>query len=344
MTIDYQKQMFYFLEKLNNIECFQISVMIPPDLLSSPSPTSTTTSSDNKPVINVRVDSVHCSWGSYSIEIKLDCQVDAVRSEYKIHHDFLHIKIPFHKDKQYVDDSYQLLLSVDDIKRLCCRACGQLLVKEHMEDDDDDTVATNNHHHKDRLKIHKTKQSKNNNNNNNVNKTKGIAKVLSLPSTYWVELADMWICGCCNNKFLQFPLEEIQARKTICYVGDTFILLHCDDIRDDSIQRSSLSCGAYGQVSGCETKSDWLPISCANCQEEIGLLEAVESDQSKYFNYKIYKHKISTGLGGIDQFNKLKRYTVETLCALNLLATSQAHQCYKFHICGTSHTFPHAQV
>jgi hypothetical protein len=66
---------------------------------------------------------------------------------------------------------------------------------------------------------------------------------------YWVELSDMWICGCCNSKFLQFPREEIRARVGVCFVGDTYFLFHSSNLRADAIELSGLSAKhAYGKV------------------------------------------------------------------------------------------------
>ena len=59
----------------------------------------------------------------------------------------------------------------------------------------------------------------------------------------------MWVCGCCNSKFLQFPLEEIRAREGVCFVGDTYFLLHSSNLCEDSIELSGMSAKeAYGKV------------------------------------------------------------------------------------------------
>eukprot|EP01119_Soliformovum_irregulare_P007253 TRINITY_DN19651_c0_g1_i1.p1 TRINITY_DN19651_c0_g1~~TRINITY_DN19651_c0_g1_i1.p1 ORF type:complete len:420 (-),score=115.38 TRINITY_DN19651_c0_g1_i1:11-1270(-) len=57
------------------------------------------------------------------------------------------------------------------------------------------------------------------------NKSK-IEKTLSLPSTYWLELTDMWICGCCGPNFDHFPLKDIDNREGTILLGETFLLMH----------------------------------------------------------------------------------------------------------------------
>lgn len=59
----------------------------------------------------------------------------------------------------------------------------------------------------------------------------------------------MWICGCCDSKFLQFPREEIRARENVCFVGDTYFLFHDSNLKDDSVELSGMSAkDAYGKV------------------------------------------------------------------------------------------------
>eukprot|EP00026_Physarum_polycephalum_P010881 Phypoly_transcript_11066.p1 GENE.Phypoly_transcript_11066~~Phypoly_transcript_11066.p1 ORF type:complete len:287 (+),score=31.24 Phypoly_transcript_11066:373-1233(+) len=159
---------------------------------------------------------------------------------------------------------------------------------------------------------------------------------------YWVELSDMWVCGCCNSKFLQFPLEEIRAREGVCFVGDTYFLFHRGNMCEDSIELSGMSAkDAYGKVSGCKTDTEWMPVSCSGCHEGLGLIEntadAVQDTKKgpQLFNYKLFKHRLSTAIGANEDFNALKIYSAETLCAANILSTSQIHTVFKYHICST---------
>lgn len=287
--------------------------------------------------------------------------MDGAQSDYQIMVDCLEIKIPFHKEKGYIDDSFQKLITpqgftsspsflairlssfillapshtLSDIEKLCCRACGTTIIQK-------DELGSRNQ----------------------------INKVLSLPSTYhyaftysifsalvslialriyWVELSDMWVCGCCNSKFLQFPREEIRAREGVCFVGDTYFLLHRSNLCEDSIELSGMSANdAYGKVpisflpsfplhlycsslvkhvkvSGCKTNTEWMPVSCTGCHEGLGLIEntidAVEDshegceregergrerENPKIYNYKLFKHRLSTAIGANEDYNTLK--------------------------------------
>lgn len=111
----------YFLEKLNNVQCFQLYLNIPADM---PSPVPV-------PKVQVINSSVHCTWGeypqklnididaliwgSYEAHITLDCDANGDKSEYQVMEDCVEIKIPFHKEKKYIDDSFQKLITPKDI-------------------------------------------------------------------------------------------------------------------------------------------------------------------------------------------------------------------------------------
>jgi hypothetical protein len=47
----------------------------------------------------------------------------------------------------------------------------------------------------------------------------------------------MWLCGCCSHSTtLPFSREEIKAKLNVCYIGDTFILLHKDNIANNGLE------------------------------------------------------------------------------------------------------------
>jgi hypothetical protein len=110
----------YFVEKLNNVQCFQLYISTPSSLQADPPP----------PQIQVIKNTIHCVWGEYEVHIGLDCDVDGAQSDYQIMVDCLEIKIPFHKEKGYIDDSFQKLITPQDIEKLCCRACGTTIIQK----------------------------------------------------------------------------------------------------------------------------------------------------------------------------------------------------------------------
>lgn len=123
------KPLNYFVEKLNNIQCFQLYINKPQE--------------DDlpEPKIQIIKNNIHINWGKYlcisflflflfhsfyyyqykirhiyliqqrnESHITLDCEVDGNKSDYQVMADCLEINIPFHKEKGYVDDSFQKLI------------------------------------------------------------------------------------------------------------------------------------------------------------------------------------------------------------------------------------------
>jgi len=159
-------------------------------------------------------------------------------------------------------------------------------------------------------------------------------KVLSMPSPYWLELSDLWICGCSNNSFQQFELGEIKSIQNTCLVGETFLLVHKNDVHMDILQIKKDK--LFHTTTKKDHESLWAFVSCNRCLSTLGTCQVLQSEGFLELqgSLKLLKHKISSQEDFRSHQNLFKNNAVETLCAAEMLATSKTHQCFKFFILG----------
>lgn len=48
-----------------------------------------------------------------------------------------------------------------------------------------------------------------------------------MPSETWLEMADLWNCGCCGSGWKQFPLENVKTGKDVALGELKFELFTC---------------------------------------------------------------------------------------------------------------------
>lgn len=140
-----------------------------------------------------------------------------------------------------------------------------------------------------------------------------INKVLSLPSPHWLELADMWLCLCCNpsnahhnhdhqglnHQHPTLPLnQDIQAKPNCCLVGTTHILLHVSNIQGihPVANHSGDKINIYGELNTNSSRG-WIFVGCVSCSATIGFAQQVGNHDSteekpNMLNYKLYKHAL----------------------------------------------------
>ncbi len=154
----------------------------------------------------------------------------------------------YQTEKSQNDSEYlakvERLLSPAELNQLCCRSCGYSLYRtEESEflaglsrlslDDHEEGTGIEKEKEKgnENKETEKEKEKKESEKETDKNRTASerIKQVFSLPSPYWLEMADCWTCGgCCS--FQQFPRGEIKALPFACFVADTFIMLHSSQL------------------------------------------------------------------------------------------------------------------
>ena len=127
-----------------------------------------------------------------------------------------------------------------ELNQLCCRSCGYSLYRtEESEflaglsrlslDDHEEGIEKEKETGNEKKEKEKEKEKEESEIDKNRTASERIKQVFSLPSPYWLEMADCWTCGgCCS--FQQFPRGEIKALPFVCFVADTFIMLHSSQL------------------------------------------------------------------------------------------------------------------
>lgn len=249
--------------------------------------------SQEAPLIKLTASTIEVSW-SGELFLTLDNEVDTSNCTSCMNSDSLEVKMPFLNTNNVKNELDQRLLSVHEANKLCCRGC-----QNHI-------IVGNDPSHL-------------------------ITKVMSLPSSHWLELSDMWLCLCCagaskhthdhKHKSLPFPQQEIQAKTNCCLVGDTFILLHKSNVQGLKIAGDK---NAAHEVSyGHKMDGDlWTSVVCSSCNAPLGM---VQTDGEKrvvdnavkcmevetLFNFKLFKHKLySLQTSGCSMYDHPFRYRV----------------------------------
>mmetsp|Transcript_1454 Transcript_1454/g.5156 ORF Transcript_1454/g.5156 Transcript_1454/m.5156 type:complete len:503 (-) Transcript_1454:79-1587(-) len=161
----------------------------------------------------------------------------------------------------------------------------------------------------------------------------GIAAVHELPSENWLEMSDLWVCGCCGEggtrgRFKHFPLEEIKARRGAALVSFSanYLMLH-----------RSYFPAALPLVAGAEP-APWKPVECPGCGAVLGLTDACEGEESEA-SYKLFFHCISSGSrAGSD--NWFERFSVESKLAQMVYELAKSRHCFRICIYETGQGNP----
>ncbi|EAL61790.1 hypothetical protein DDB_G0291612 [Dictyostelium discoideum AX4] len=172
-------------------------------------------------------------------------------------------------------------------------------------------------------------------------------KIKLLPSSNWVDLMDIWLCGCTGTtSFTDFPTGEINAIKDYCFIGDRFLLFHKDntkDIIEDTTTTTTTTEKKDEFVNVFkESNSQWVPLKCKFCSSFIG-----SKDNNNNNNFRFYKHQISSSIfpplplsydnnnysnynNNNNNNNLFKQYILETFIASQILTESQSSVTFKF--------------
>ncbi|KAF2075866.1 hypothetical protein CYY_002852 [Polysphondylium violaceum] len=151
-------------------------------------------------------------------------------------------------------------------------------------------------------------------------------KVKLLPSSNWVDLMDIWLCGCTGTtSFTDFPTSDITSIKQTCFVGDRYLLFHSDDIDKDHVYSSNSSHSS----KIIDKDQQWDIVQCKLCHSSIGL----SNDKQ---DYKLFKHQLTTStnisLTDINTSNLFRQYTLETYISTYILSEHRSSIIYKFLI------------
>eukprot|EP00040_Diaphanoeca_grandis_P030539 m.180641 g.180641 ORF g.180641 m.180641 type:complete len:388 (+) comp32031_c0_seq1:284-1447(+) len=145
-----------------------------------------------------------------------------------------------------------------------------------------------------------------------------IEKVLPMPSEGWDEFVD--ILSCADD--MDGKKWRVGNTRGACLVGDTYILLHEDDVDNERLTDDTSSEASEPHVP----KSTTIPVSCSCCRHPLGI-RLPRKQQIKLFQYAVIQDIMVSPTGTISPMNQVTRAEHAT-CVL--LSNSRLKTCRKF--------------
>ncbi|TPX48290.1 hypothetical protein SeMB42_g02668 [Synchytrium endobioticum] len=166
-------------------------------------------------------------------------------------------------------------------------------------------------------------------------------RILDLPSTYWHEVVDCWMCHTEDYSKMITPNGWLHPKsKGDLLVGSAFVVLHDEDIRIDAIQTVKLT----HQNQTSRLKSPWKSFKCKNCAlplgETVGFHDTKESEAEAYdenanqASFKLYKYAVDFWMQ-TDQPGA--HYTFPVYLAHDLLESASSNASYRHVIWSFRH-------
>ncbi|KYQ93630.1 hypothetical protein DLAC_05012 [Tieghemostelium lacteum] len=159
-----------------------------------------------------------------------------------------------------------------------------------------------------------------------------------LPSSNWVEMMDVWLCGCTGvTSFNGFPTGDINALVDYYFIGDRFVLVHNDNVNTEDLVIGSKSKEKV-LVGPDYLNQEWNIVQCKMCYSTVGLNQVQENLS---YNYRLFKHAITTTLSPPQSFknyslsnvsNLYDLYTLETYISTQILLASRSSITFKFSL------------
>ena len=155
-----------------------------------------------------------------------------------------------------------------------------------------------------------------------------LKRVLALPSEYWVELSELWVCHNPEN-FQHFPRGALTAKEGHCLVAATYIM----------VPDSMVNGGSLKDLDSQEMlfQQEYEPICCSNCSSYVGLSnEHYLARKKKVENvtYKLFKYTLRDSASEL-----FMKHQLENKLAEDIYALVQARSCYRVLVFGLSSTF-----
>jgi len=159
-----------------------------------------------------------------------------------------------------------------------------------------------------------------------------IDRVVLLPSPYWIELSDYWVCHPDETHVVALE-EDIKATASVVLVGEESILLHNSDLVEGRVVDSGLGGNR---------------VDCARCLYPLGYRAAtstprlvVHDDDPEpvggYCGVQLNKDRLralpgtgSVAAGGAAGADPLMRYLLSTRLVMEMIAKAEASSQYRF--------------
>lgn len=166
--------------------------------------------------------------------------------------------------------------------------------------------------------------------------TRPLKKVLALPSEYWLEISELWVCHNPDN-FKHFPREPITAKEGHCLVSSTYIMMPGNMIFQNSLI-PSYKVFNDNSMTDLVSKKEYIPIVCSGCKNFIGLSNEDylirNNKKDQLITYKLYKYALKDLESNLFQYN-----SIENKLADDIYALVKTRGCYRVYVFGFSSTF-----
>lgn len=139
-----------------------------------------------------------------------------------------------------------------------------------------------------------------------------IEKAMPLPSTNWAVMTEFWGVG--EGGFAHFPKDTIQACEGRCYVGEAYLLFHCNDINSEKIEYGNKS--ELGRILHCKKCSNIL--GHFDCKGNGGL------------NFGKQNLLASSSINDLITNSILKSYSSNLLLYTEMLEVAESAGCFTF--------------
>lgn len=159
-------------------------------------------------------------------------------------------------------------------------------------------------------------------------------QIKALPSEYWIELSDLWVCHD-PQSFQHFPRVPLKAKENHCLVSTTYIMIPETMIEQENIQIKPI------EEENRSNSREFDPIYCSKCSSLIGLSNSYhlnkktnKNNENSLISIKLFKYAIDDSFSNI-----FSSYNLEYKIAEDILALTQARSCYKILVFGYSSMF-----
>lgn len=152
-----------------------------------------------------------------------------------------------------------------------------------------------------------------------------IEKVQLLPSQFWVDFSDYWVCHPDEKHVV--PIEgALKARAGRCLVGEAHYLVHTSNVCAGALRHQ-------GDAHNDDSTDSTTPLAgirlyCRRCEAPTG-------ETASHGGVQLYKDRVIAAAAASDSTatNALAKYTLGTRVAVNLVAKAEADGQYRFLVC-----------
>ncbi|CAG8510274.1 44565_t:CDS:2 [Gigaspora margarita] len=176
-------------------------------------------------------------------------------------------------------------------------------------------------------------------------KTDTFSKIMDMPSEHWAELIECWMCH--QEDYPQARMNDIIVREHIGLVGNTYLLIHPKDVKNDALEIGE----RLAQVDWTKGLSKkWRPLNCNRCLCPIGegLYQKMEGENDaselSLLAIKFHKHAIFIELESDTNELITQRYPFSAFIIADLFEAAKAHATYRFIIEGQNSNQSYALI